>query len=177
MARSQHFFLIAILASLASAAPLASFSANVFASNSSGFSQEQNGLDAQKLNAQFATLSANDSCTSAFPIVSLRLLDIDSDGVLQVVTKRVSLVLLRSAWETPGSSRLALLVYRVSHFLWLQKLALVSLVTPKLMLRLVLLLPVFREVSQEMARPLVTRPRVVVTIVQEPQVHHCILRQ
>ncbi|KAG1741486.1 uncharacterized protein EDB91DRAFT_1052759, partial [Suillus paluster] len=53
-----------MLASLASAAPLASFSTNVLASNSSGFSQEQNGLDAQKLNAQFATLSANDSCTS-----------------------------------------------------------------------------------------------------------------
>jgi hypothetical protein len=62
MARSQHFFLIAILAALATAAPL---SANVFASNSSSFSQEENGLDAQKLNAQFATLSANDSCTSA----------------------------------------------------------------------------------------------------------------
>ncbi|KAJ8585098.1 hypothetical protein M405DRAFT_745809, partial [Rhizopogon salebrosus TDB-379] len=61
MARSQHFFLIAILAALATAAPL---SANVFASNSSSFSQEENGLDAQKLNAQFATLSANDSCTS-----------------------------------------------------------------------------------------------------------------
>jgi hypothetical protein len=69
MARSEHFLLFAILASLATAAPFISSSANVFASNSSGFSQAQNGLDAQKLNAQFATLSANASCTSAFSII------------------------------------------------------------------------------------------------------------
>ncbi|KAG2340964.1 hypothetical protein BDR05DRAFT_888854, partial [Suillus weaverae] len=51
-----------MLASLASAAPLASY--YVLVSNSSGFSQQQNGLDAQKLNAQFDTMTANDSCTS-----------------------------------------------------------------------------------------------------------------
>ncbi|KAG2751178.1 hypothetical protein P692DRAFT_20641526, partial [Suillus brevipes Sb2] len=51
-----------MLASLASAAPLVSYYELV--SNSSGFSQQQNGLDAQKLNAQFAKMSANDSCTS-----------------------------------------------------------------------------------------------------------------
>ncbi|KAF9226365.1 hypothetical protein BS17DRAFT_749765 [Gyrodon lividus] len=32
-------------------------------STTTGFSQEQNGLDAQKLNAQFATLTANSTCT------------------------------------------------------------------------------------------------------------------
>ncbi|KAG2358278.1 hypothetical protein BDR07DRAFT_1295469, partial [Suillus spraguei] len=51
-----------MLASLASAAPLASY--YVLVSNSSDFFQQQNGLDAQKLNAQFATMTSNDSCTS-----------------------------------------------------------------------------------------------------------------
>ncbi|KAG1859162.1 hypothetical protein C8R48DRAFT_605879, partial [Suillus tomentosus] len=52
-----------MLASLASAAPLASYY-ELVSNSTSSFSQQQNGLDAQKLNAQFATMTANDSCTS-----------------------------------------------------------------------------------------------------------------
>jgi hypothetical protein len=139
----QNFFFIAMLASLASAAPLVSYYELV--SNSSGFSQQQNGLDAQKLNAQFAKMSANDSCTSGFfNNISCSRPFIDS-WLLQVEVRHALAVPLHSALEATGRSRLARPACLASRFLSLPKLAPVSLVTHKVMLKHGLSQLAFRE--------------------------------
>jgi hypothetical protein len=144
MGLSQNFFVIAMLASLASAAPLASY--YMLVSNSSGFSQQQNGLDAQKLNAQFATISANDSCTSRFfNNIFCFHPSIVFVTVPQVERRHALAVPLHSALEAPGRSRLARPVCLASPFLSLPKLAPVSLVTHKVMLKHGLSLLAFRE--------------------------------
>ncbi|KAH7922925.1 hypothetical protein BV22DRAFT_1016401, partial [Leucogyrophana mollusca] len=60
--------MLAVLALLTNAAPLASPSTDSLitrsTNSSSGFSQQQNALDAQKQNVEFATLASSDSCTA-----------------------------------------------------------------------------------------------------------------
>lgn len=78
---------------------------------------------------------------------------------------------LHSALEAPGRSHLARPVCLASPFLSLPKLAPVSLVTRKVMLKHGLSQLAFREGWLEMA-PRATQPLTVATVLRPPQVSH-----
>lgn len=117
---SPHLYAITVLSrfvmfTLSTCSLLLALATPIFGAPTGTSFQQQNGLDAQKLNAQFATLKSTDSCTGKLSLTSTLVACLRPFS--QKTHKPVWKSLLLSAWAGPGNSPHAPPVPLASHFL------------------------------------------------------------